>query len=70
MKNKSIPNIVYLGVDIGKNSFHIVDLNSSGKHIFRARMIRERLIDFFFPLISNDDWNGSLSRQQLAFQKG
>lgn len=47
MKNKSIPDIVYLGIDIGKNSFHIVGLNSSGKPVFRARMTRERLIDFF-----------------------
>lgn len=47
MKNKSISDIVYLGIDIGKNSFHIVGLNSSSKPVFRARMTRERLIDFF-----------------------
>lgn len=47
MKNKSIPDIVYLGIDIGKNSFHTVGIDSNGKPIFRARMTRERLIDFF-----------------------
>ncbi|KNC89768.1 hypothetical protein GM30_05120 [Trabulsiella odontotermitis] len=33
MKNKSIPDIVYLGIDIGKNSFHIAGLNSSGNEM-------------------------------------
>lgn len=45
-RNTPRPAAVY-GVDIGKNFFHVVGLDSDGKPVQRVRFRRDTLMKFF-----------------------
>ena len=46
LRNKPRDAVVY-GVDIGKNIFHVVGIDATGKPIQRVRFRRETLLQFF-----------------------
>jgi len=43
MSNKSIATIVTMGIDIGKNSFHVVGLDRRGAIVLRQKWSPGRL---------------------------
>lgn len=45
-RNAPRPAAVY-GIDIGKNIFHVVDLDTQGEPVQRARFRRDGLLQFF-----------------------
>jgi transposase len=42
MSNKSIATIATMGIDIGKNSFHVVGLDQRGAIVLRQKWSRAR----------------------------
>jgi hypothetical protein len=44
---KRIEGVTVYGIDIGKNSFHIVGLDSAGKPVLHTKFRRDRLLDHF-----------------------
>ncbi len=54
------------GIDIGKNTFHVVGLDGTGAPIQRATFRRDTLLQFFERAARTVDWDGSLSRLPVA----
>ena len=44
---KRIEGVTVYGIDIGKNSFHIVGLDRAGKPVLHTKFRRDRLLDHF-----------------------
>jgi hypothetical protein len=44
---KRIEGVTVYGIDIGKNSFHVVGLDSSGKPVLHSKFRRDRLLVHF-----------------------
>jgi hypothetical protein len=42
MSNKSNPSVTTMGIDIGKNSFHVVGLDQRGVIVLRQKFARPR----------------------------
>jgi hypothetical protein len=42
MSNKSTPIVVTMGIDIGKNSFHVIGLDNRGEIVLRQRALDKR----------------------------
>jgi transposase len=42
--------IATLGIDLGKNWFHLIGINDAGKVVFRKRMNRNQLAEFAVSL--------------------
>jgi transposase len=45
--NKRIEGVTVSGIDIGKNTFHVVGLDSSGKPTLHSKFKRDRLLAHF-----------------------
>jgi transposase len=43
MSNKSIATVATMGIDIGKNSFHVVGLDSRGAIVLRQKWSRAQI---------------------------
>ena len=43
MSNKSIPVVATMGIDIGKNSFHVIGLDSRGAIVLRQKWSRSQI---------------------------
>jgi transposase len=43
MSNKSNPTVAAMGIDIGKNSFHVVDLDQRGAIVLRQKWSRGQI---------------------------
>jgi transposase len=43
MSNKSNPTVATMGIDIGKNSFHVVDLDQRGAIVLRQKWSRGQI---------------------------
>jgi hypothetical protein len=46
MSNKSNPTVATMGIDIGKNSFHVVGLDQRGAIVLRQKWSRRQTFDF------------------------
>jgi transposase len=44
---KRVEGVTVYGIDIGKNSFHVVGLDITGKPVVRAKFRRDRLLQYF-----------------------
>ncbi len=44
---KQLQEVTVFGIDIGKNSFHVVGLDSSGKPTIQTKFRRDRLLQYF-----------------------
>jgi len=49
MSNKSIATVVTMGIDIGKNSFHVVGLDRRGAIVLRQKWSRDRRLAIVEP---------------------
>jgi transposase len=45
MFNKSNPTVATMGIDIGKNSFHVVGLDQRGAIVLRQKWSRRQIVD-------------------------
>ena len=61
-------NIQALGIDLGKNVFHLVGLDSSGQVVVRKRCSRTQLLTFTANLRGTDHRHGGLQRGALSGQ--
>ena len=43
MSNKSNPTVATMGIDIGKNSFHVVGLDQRGAIVLRQKWSRRQI---------------------------
>lgn len=44
---KQLQTVTVFGIDIGKNSFHVVGLDSTGQPVVRTKFRRDRLLQYF-----------------------
>lgn len=44
---KQLHPVTVFGIDIGKNSFHVVGLDATGQPVVRTKFRRDRLLQFF-----------------------
>ena len=58
-------NIALIGIDLGKNSFHIHCQDRRGKAVYRKKFTRPKLIEFFGDMPRYNHRNGSLWRFSL-----
>nr|CAC9197547.1 Uncharacterised protein [Escherichia coli]CAC9209395.1 Uncharacterised protein [Citrobacter werkmanii] len=58
-------NIALIGIDLGKNSFHIHCRDRRGKAVYRKKFTRPKLIEFFGDMPRYNHRNGSLWRFSL-----
>ncbi|CAB3774111.1 IS110 family transposase ISBcen1 [Paraburkholderia humisilvae] len=43
-------DVTVIGIDLGKRSFHLHGQDKSGKAVFRKKVLRQQLIEFFSNL--------------------
>ena len=76
MSNKSNPTVATMGIDIGKNSFHVVGLDRRGAIVLRQKwsrsQIEARLANMAACLIGMEAWprrrsDGNSSQTYLKF---
>jgi transposase len=47
LKEASVSQVITIGLDIAKNSFHAHGADESGEAVFSRKLSRGRLLDFF-----------------------
>ena len=62
MPQKSKARIAVIGIDIGKNSFHVVGLDKRGAIVLRQRWSRGQVETRLANVASCPDWDGSFLR--------
>jgi hypothetical protein len=68
MTNKSNPAIVTMGIDIGKNSFHVVGLDQRGAIVLRQKRSRGQIDAAREPPAVSDRHGGLRWRASLESQ--
>src|SRR5215468_1834878 len=63
MSNKSIATIATMGIDIGKNSFHVVGLDRRGAIVLRQKWSRSQIEVRLAAMPAVPDRHGGLCRR-------
>ena len=57
--------VVQLGIDLGKNAFHLFGVEEFGSTVLKKKLSRKQMLKYFANLPTCLIWHGGLRRQPL-----